>query len=227
MAQLELYLPVKPYSLNQGWGANHDYYFSHFNMQGHNGLDLMASHGQPVYAPMDGWAYYYVDADKGDGIFIVSDKMYDYNSGQALFKCVTWHMCQYNDPQYPIKMGNIGYTYVHIGDLLGYADNTGAPLESTGDHCHFGLYPEKPENGTDYSEGFTDIEIGNGYNGAIDPTPYLNNFFAQDYAQVQSIQSQAVSAVSQTVEAIQNDAQDTPTQKLNWLQSLLNLLKFW
>jgi len=173
--KLSLYYPVKPKFINQGFGDNGDYYQSHgINIKGHNGIDLQASHGQPVYATHDGTAYYEVDANSGHGVVIISDLQYDYNGGQANFKTIYWHLCDSSkEPKYvsPVEGHPLK---VKTGDIIGYADNTGL---STGDHLHFGLKPVLSGEpvGTWYNP-----EQNNGYLGAIDPAPYFNGLFAQD-----------------------------------------------
>lgn len=158
-----LFYPVMPKALNQGFGENAAYYESHFGLKGHNGLDLFATHGTPVYAAHTGNAIYLKDAHGGEGIYL-------YAKG---YLTEYWHLIGDTDKKFPtpIPFDN-GYHQVSAGDLIGFADNTGAPFESSGDHCHFGL-------------AFTDVQNqilnkDNGYAGFVDPTPYLNGQFAQN-----------------------------------------------
>lgn len=176
MAKLELYTPVDPLHVNQEFGANPAYYAKFLDNygvpeKGHMGRDLMASHGQPVYAAHDGTAFYIKDEHGGEGIHLISDQKYDYNSGSQYFLTIYWHMIGDTDSKFPapIPMGGVK-TKVKTGDLIGYADNTGAPFESSGDHLHFGLMP------CDVN-GYA-LNAANGYGGCIDPAPYMNGTFA-------------------------------------------------
>lgn len=191
MNLLKLSYSTSPVLINQGFGVNGAYYRANgINIIGHNGIDFFAYHGMPVYAPMDGTAYYEEDADSGHGVVIVSDKPYDYKNGQAFFKCILWHFCdpekepKYASPVY-LALGkkiNSGVgTPVKKGDLVGHADSTGL---SSGDHLHFGLKPITSGKVTDVGDA-TDVGIGewenlegsNGYLGAIDPTPYFDGTY--------------------------------------------------
>lgn len=183
--KLQLSSPVTPFSVNQGWGLNGAYYQANgIGIIGHNGLDLMAYHGQPVYAAHDGTAFYEIDDGQGHGIVIISDQPYDYKGGQAFFKSIYWHLAdpvkerQYDSLIYHHGANSGVGTPVKRGDQIGWADSTGL---STGDHLHFGLKPI--QNGAAPSIGdapdvgigaWVNIEAGNGYAGAIDPTPYLS-----------------------------------------------------
>ena len=111
----------------------------------------------------------------------------------AIIKCkvksVYWHFCdakkepQYMSPVYkavgfqPDQTGvsNIGIP-VETGDLIGYADNTGA---STGDHLHFSIKPclINEANGIWYN-----VEQKNGFNGSIDPQPYFDNYTPKKFS---------------------------------------------
>lgn len=176
--KLSLSNPVTPFVLNQSFGGNYATY-KQFGIQGHNGVDLQAYHGQPVYASHDGTVILEVDENQGHGVVLISDEMYDYKASQAYFKSIYWH---FPDPlkepkyQYPVKDGQ----HVKRGDLIGYADSTGF---STGDHLHFGL---KPITVVTTASGFRDIyntsniEQNNGYQGAIDPMPYFNSSYSVD-----------------------------------------------
>ena len=167
----KLYYPVKPLHVNQAFGVNGEYYRKNgINIDGHNGLDLMASHGQPVYASHDGLAYPGVDDKEGNGVVIRTTSQFDYKGNPAFFKTIYWHFL--GAPV--VKTGQ----KVSAGDLLGYADSSGL---STGDHLHFGLKPQLPG---EPDEVWINIEQGNGYLGAIDPTPYFNGEFAQDLKSV-------------------------------------------
>jgi murein DD-endopeptidase MepM/ murein hydrolase activator NlpD len=176
MDTLHLKDPVKPAIINQGFG-NDPAYYARFKDQfgnpekGHMGIDFRAAHGTPVYASCDGQAYFGRDEHGGEGIYIRTGLL-DYNGQPAHFNVIHWHLCGDTDPHYASPIPLDGNMYpVETGDLIGYADNTGAPYESTGDHLHFGLLPLDQYN--------TIIDQKNGFNGCIDPMPYFDGS-AQD-----------------------------------------------
>ena len=174
--KLELYIPVKPYFVNQKFGQNLNAVYKQQGFKGHPGIDLAIFHGKPIYASHDGWASYQVDNSGGHGVVIITDKEYDYEDGQSYFKTIYWHLCDpLREPKFTSPIADkTGFVKVKAGELIGYGDNTGV---STGDHLHFALKPvAKGENwGAWYN-----IEQKNGYSGAIDPEPYLNGKYAQD-----------------------------------------------
>lgn len=171
--KLELFFPVKPYVINQAFGVNPDFY-KQFGIKGHNGVDLLALHGESVYAAHDGTVVYAgMDNEEGVGVVIRTLEECEYAGGKAYFKSIYWHLIN----NIPVKVGQI----VKAGDLIGYADSTGI---STGDHLHFALKPQdKGEN--DWT--WTNTLQNNGFNGAIDPTPYFNGYYAVDSQKVFSI----------------------------------------
>ncbi len=191
--KFELAYPCKPYVVNQKFGENGAYYQSHgINIVGHNGIDLRAKHGQPIYAAHDGIAYFETDNSGGEGVILITNESFDYKGGQAWFKTIYWHLCDYaKEPKY--KSPVLDYQQKHSkqpmpikrGDLLGYADSTGL---STGDHLHFGLKAIKPGTNNSNGEDAADVGIGNwitldtgnGFLGAINPTSYFNGKYAQD-----------------------------------------------
>lgn len=177
--KLELWYPVKPYIVTQPFGVNKSLY-SKYGIEGHNGIDLVATHGQLVFASHDGEVTYAgVDGAEGWGVVLRTLEPVEYNGGKAYIKSVYWHLIK----DIPVKAGQ----KVKTGDLIGYADNTGA---STGDHLHFAIKPQaKGEN--DWT--FFNVEQKNGFNGAVDPTPYFNNYFAQDSQTVLSIYYRIIS----------------------------------
>lgn len=175
MSKLALFYPAKPLHINQSFGANPEYYTKFHDQfgnpyKGHDGTDFMAVHGQPVYAPLDGLASYSTDSHGGEGVTIMTEEALDYAGGTAWFQALHWHLIGDSDLAYPKPL--TGTVRVKAGDLIGYANNTGAPYESSGDHLHFGLKPVD-KNGKL-------LQPANGFNGAIDATPYFNNYFAVD-----------------------------------------------
>lgn len=185
MPKFELYYPVNPIHVNQGFGANGAYYQANgINIIGHNGVDLMAYVGQPIFAAHDGTAYYEVDDQGGHGVVVISNDQFDYKERQVNFKSIYWHMVNpVQFPQYvqPIPLNGTPKK-VRRGDIIGYADTTGL---ATGPHLHLGLKPIVP--GTPPTSGdvadvgvgnWVNVEQTNGYLGAIDPTPYFNGKFA-------------------------------------------------
>jgi|SRR5882724_6454703 len=176
--KLTLYYPRKPFLINQVFGANPDYYSRFkdrygFPEKGHPGLDLRAPHGEPIYAACDGLAHHAHDSHGGEGVVIRTGR-FAYKDGMASFDVVHWHLIGDTDSKYPspIKIDGTS-TLVKTGTLIGYADNTGAPFESSGDHLHLGLTP--------YNDSGDAIESTNGFNGCIDPTLYFTGYYAEDY----------------------------------------------
>lgn len=181
MATLNLYYPVTPVYVNQGFGVNGDYYQSHgISIIGHNGIDFAAKHGEPVYASHDGEAWYEIDASQGHGVIIRTTDKFDYEGSEVLFKSLYWHLVDSSkEPQFksPIEDHmdlSLPGKPVKAGDLIGYADTTGF---STGDHLHFGL---KPVAQNETSGDYYNPAQQNGYLGAINPITYFNGLNAAD-----------------------------------------------
>ena len=170
--KFSLSYPVTPVYFIQKFGENPQMYADpkYGGVVGHNGIDFNTGHGQPVYASHDGLASYQVDGGGGHGVVIVTDTEFDYLSGKAYFKSIYWHLADgLKEPKFASPIAHItGFIPVKAGQIIGYADNTGA---STGDHLHFGLKPVRHEGAGVYSN----IESNNGYLGAIDPMPYFQN----------------------------------------------------
>ena len=175
--KFRLHKPVKPGTLNQSFGADPAYYskfhdsFGH-PLGGHPGLDFTAPHGTPVYAAHDGMIHYEKDSHGGEGMWIRDLGTYENIAGTPI-TCY-WHLIGGTEPQkYPSPIPIDGKEYpVKAGQLIGYADNTGAPYESSGDHLHFGLLSR--------DTAFKIINARNGFDGRIDPAPFFDNLFAED-----------------------------------------------
>lgn len=201
MEELRLYYPAKPFGINQVFGANPDYYARFKDRfgnpeKGHMGLDLRAPHGTPVYASVDGMAHFERDEHGGEGIVIRTGR-YKYKGAGATFNVIHWHLIGDTDTNYPSPVKTDGSSVmVKCGDLIGYADNTGAPFESSGDHLHLGLVP--------FDDLGNAIEAKNGFNGCIDPTTYFTGFYAQDINVVIGTYRTLVEVLTKLLAAKQN-----------------------
>lgn len=199
-----LYYPISPIAINQPFGANELYYESKFGQKGHPGIDFAASHGLPVYAAHDGQAIYIKDAHGGEGIWLFGG---DYIT-------IYWHLIGDTDTNFPppILFNNNGVrTPVTRGQLIGYADNTGAPFESSGDHLHFGLM---------LAANDVPLDTDNGTQGCIDPQPYFNGQFADPTQEI-------VSEVQKVASAVNNIQPDSPTvlQQENLVVKVVDLIE--
>lgn len=170
--------PGYPPFITQAFGVNPAYY-AKFGTKGHMGVDFMAPHGTPVYAAHDGFAFYVgPDAHGGDGVYIRFQ-----DEELKWWTIINWHLIAKTDRIYAPLVDSKG-RQVKQGDLIGFADNTGAPFESTGDHLHFGLAPCDKDG--------TFVELGNGYGGCVDPKPYFTiQLSASDQVAVLAAQKQA------------------------------------
>lgn len=206
MAKFEIAYPVNPFVVTQPFGINREYYRTHgINILGHNGHDLQAYHGQPVYAAHDGIAYYEIDASQGEGVVIRTTDTFDYKGQSVFFKSLYWHMIDtLKEPKYKQIIPRSGAPVsVKRGDLIGFADNTGF---STGDHVHFAIKPIVYGQQPDYGDGsdigignFINLEPNNGYLGAIDATPYWAGYYATDEQKVNAIK-QGIAKLKQAIQ---------------------------
>jgi murein DD-endopeptidase MepM/ murein hydrolase activator NlpD len=168
--QFKIFYPTKPLTVTQKFGETKylDWYKEHgIDFKGHAGIDMLASHGQPVYAAHYGEVVYAgMDSNEGYGVVIRTTEPCQYAGGIAYMKSVYWHLIK----DIPVKVGQ----KVDAGDIIGYADSTGL---SSGDHLHFSIKPQmKGEN--DWT--WMNIEQNNGYFGNIDASPYFNGMYSQD-----------------------------------------------
>ena len=148
-------LPDQFSLITQRFGGNGEWYRKNgIDITGHNGLDILAWDGQPVYAAHDGIVLRTeTDARGGVGVRLRTTTKYDYKDTEIFYETLYWHL-----QKYIVAEGQ----EVRAKDVIAFADNTGF---STGPHTHFGLKPLKDD--------FTLLEPDNGYYGAIDPLPFL------------------------------------------------------
>lgn len=178
---MNLYRPVKPGAINQPFGANPDYYAKFHDsfgnpLKGHDGIDYFAPHGTKVYAAHDGMAKFVTDSHGGEGFFIRSLTQEEGGFPVTMY----WHLVGNTDATYPSPLSTDGKEYpVTVGTFLGYADNTGAPYESSGDHLHFGLFFADAKGAI--------LNQSNGFDGRVDPQPYMQTIFAEDVPQAVSL----------------------------------------
>lgn len=194
---LRLYFPVSPLGINQKFGASPEYYARFKDSQGnpekgHMGVDFMSDHGNKLYAPCDGLAWYAEDEHGGDGIYIRTQA----DDGQW-YNVILWHLCSKSDKQYaPLIPTDGSRVPVKLGQHIGYTDNTGAPFESSGDHLHFGLVPTN-------SAGTQALYPSNGYNGCVDAMPYFTNYYAKDAETVKLILQKTVDLMKLFIASLQ------------------------
>ena len=168
MKKLELWFPVRPWVILQGFGENGWWYRLNVNpdLAGHNGMDINGNF-LPVRAGHDGICVAnYLDKFAGWTVGIKTLEKFEYGGGGAYFKTIYCHFKE----QSSIPLGS----RVTVGQILGYSDSTGL---TTMPHLHFGLKPVL-ENETDGT--LANIEQNNGFFGAIDPAPYFNNHYAEE-----------------------------------------------
>jgi len=135
--------------------------YSTLNLIGHNGIDFNLYRGEAVYhsGDWDGIVKTEIDSNGGIGITITSETA-QLNGNRVRLRY--WHLLKVAPDIYDGKK-------ISVGTLIGYGDSTGL---SSGDHLHFDL--------KEVSETGTTLNKANGYLGAIDPLPYLENKFIVD-----------------------------------------------
>jgi len=130
----------------QGFGVNlhpDPNFYPSLGLVAHNGLDIACPRETEILAAHDGKVAY-VQNDFKAGYGIVINA--------PSFKTIYWHQLR--------NLVQVGQK-IKAGDVIGLCDNTGL---STGDHLHFGLKLLDSNGNTLPNPG---------YDGAVDPTPYL------------------------------------------------------
>lgn len=152
--EIKLRLPLEHVFVTQPWGFNYVDFYRLLGLRGHNGIDFRLRDGCPVYAAHDGVITQ--AGDDGTGGIIVT----------------IWNMEGYKTLYYHLKnvLVKVGDN-VSAGQKIALGDNTGRM--TTGDHLHLGLKLVDGNGNT--------MNSGNGYGGAIDPSPYfVYNWAGQD-----------------------------------------------
>ena len=194
--KLELWRPVKPFQVFQGYGAENTdprmvEKYKALGLKGHNGFDIFAPHGTPVRAAHKGEVVVAgLDGSNGTIVVLKTLDKFDYKDTQVYFKTLYGHLVK----EVSVLVGDT----IEVGQVIGFADNTGF---STGDHLHFGL---KPVEVGEEDWKWWNIEQDNGYNGAIDPTPYINEFYAEDYHLVMNNLNEQFSILTEIVKLLKS-----------------------
>lgn len=162
--RLKLQPPLKDIFITQSFGQNATDLYAKLGLKGHNGLDLRAVDGTPVYSSHDGRVTY-AGYDGAGGLTIVirtEQEFEDINGKPSYWKTIFCHL-----KKDTLKV--TGGQQVKAGQHIADADNTGA---STGSHLHFGL---KPIYRGEEDWIWENADVNNGYRGATDPTPYFDS----------------------------------------------------
>lgn len=202
---MNLYYPVKnPINPTNPFGQASPMY-TNLKLKGHPGQDYESPTGTPLYAPCDGDVFFVKDNFHGDGLWIRYP-----NNAKPEYNIILYHMPEVGTPlatQYPFKVSTTPgvVTSIKAGQLLGYTDNSGFPIESTAPHLHVGIMP------CDFTGEA--LNPDNGFNGCVDPTPFWNGLFAED--------------IGKPIPPLPAPLPPNPTpiQESNWLTAVGNWLK--
>lgn len=156
-----------PFLVSQKWNENSAYYNT-IGLKGHNGWDFAIPVGTPIYACHDGKVDFAgIDGTDSKTIALDTLSQYDWEDKKVYFRTMYAHLSEYF-----VVPGQL----VKKGEKIGLSGNTGR--YTTGPHLHFGIKP---------IINFSPVDVGNGYNGAIDPVhffdgTYPNNTVKEDTA---------------------------------------------
>lgn len=161
--KLKVTYPVKSLYVTQPFGVNYIYpgFYRKLGLplDKHNGLDIRARMGTPLYACQDGQIVSYVDRSGGVGVDILGAKTTTLNSLKHSLKARYYHLRSY--------LYETGKS-IKQGQLIGYSGNTGGA--STGPHLHFAIKPLYF-----LKNAWTNAFQDNGYLGGVDPKLFFDD----------------------------------------------------
>ena len=157
--ELRLLWPTNYKVVTQWYGINKHLY-SKFGLPGHEGLDMRAPMGDPVFAVADGEVYR-VEVDEDNHNYGIHVRI-KHPTSRGLYKSVYAHFMETD-----LRVGDM----VKRGQILGRANNTG---NSYGAHLHFTLKLEgigddsfMPYDIVNPVPYFADLWPGNGWQVAV------------------------------------------------------------
>jgi murein DD-endopeptidase MepM/ murein hydrolase activator NlpD len=160
-------------SVTQWYGENPALY-ALWGLSGHNGIDIVAPHGEPLLAVEDGIIISVKNDPKGFGKHV---RMLSVDREWTCGHCdsILVKVGDFVKEGTPIaKMGNTGFVQTLSGAQVWWGD---AP-DTRGTHCHLGLREVALDpNGFAYPKSDIKIRVlnyDNGMKGAIDPKPFLS-----------------------------------------------------
>lgn len=187
-------------------------FYPSVGLRGHNGTDYMAYSGENIYFNVDAETKWYakteVDLDGGVGIRVCSldpislkredlppqmsqhaMSYYESQGGKIHVSFLYWHLKDVHLADKPkVQVGVFAngqpelLPEIKIGDLIGFADNTGA---SSGDHLHHAM--------KFISKNSMTVGGDNGYTGAVDMDKWFENLYVLDV--VEDVKERALSAI--------------------------------
>ncbi len=141
-----------PKIITQWYGINPQWY-TPFGLPGHEGLDMRALNGTPIYAMAQGEVFR-VETNPESGPYGIHVRV-QHNRGGKVYKTVYAH---FQEPK--VSVGD----FVNAGDVVGLADNTG---NSSGAHLHITL--------KFVGKGSPWMNVGD----IVNPVPYFTDLFPE------------------------------------------------
>ncbi len=165
-------------SITQFFGENPDLY-AFLDLKGHNGIDIVSTHGSPMYAVEAGTVVEtrYDPSGYGKHVRFISDGVDAREWTYGHCNAVTVEVGdRVEEGDLIATMGNTGFV-VSAGIASTFWGDT--PRGTKGTHLHFGLREVKRNSrGWSYPDSTIKIDVknyDNGYKGAVDPFPLVKN----------------------------------------------------
>lgn len=124
--------------------------------RGHNGIDVMAQRGRPIYQPADCPTWVIEQDDKATGLGRRVSLRHE--AGGRFFMSTYGHMDRFAGGPNKAYAWNDKSRPAALSDAIGYVDSTGY---STGDHLHWSVYEVDAQG--------RKLAPANGFGGAVDP----------------------------------------------------------
>lgn len=156
------------FKMTQGFGINLTPFYAEMGIKGHNGVDIRAETGTPIYSVFDHATVVNCSKKATAGIFVslatdgITIKGYE---GVYRISALYFHL-----ENYTVSIGD----HVTGGQRIGTTDNTGK--YTTGPHLHFAIYIEKLVDKT-----WVRQDRDNGFDGAVDPEAFFPDKTYQVY----------------------------------------------